>query len=326
MDVLLHPNFDPAAVVIFGRPIAWYGLMYLLGFVAAYLLGKYRAKQSTKWQSQEIDDLIFLGALSVIVGGRLGYMLFYDWPHHIPGEPDHWWEFIEIWKGGMSFHGGALAIVLAIWFFSWRTKVKSQHPRSYLQVADFAVPLAPLGIFAGRMGNFINQELWGREAGESALMSMKFPLEAGIAQGADVTQALIEKCLQGSRYVVETFHGNCQTINDNAMAALNVPARHVSQLYEAATEGLLLFLILWLYSRKPRPVGSVAAFFLIFYGLFRAFCEYFRKPDEGIDFLWGTGWLTEGMLLSMPMVLAGLAILALSLYLHQRKDAYAAVS
>lgn len=319
MDVLVHPNFDPAAVVIFGRPIAWYGLMYLCGFAAAYLLGRYRAKRWPQWQLKEIDDIIFAGAIAVIVGGRLGYMVFYDWPYYFPHEAnDPWYEFAMIWDGGMSFHGGAIGVVLAIAFIAWRTKY-TEHKRSFLQVADFVVPLAPLGIFFGRMGNFINQELWGRVVGEHAWFGMKFPLEALQANaeypmraGQDVAEQLIGRCKTTGANVAEQFQQRCADITGNLADALDVPVRHPSQLYEAVLEGLVLFAILWLYSRKPRPVGSTAGLFLVGYGVFRAFVEHFRKPDAGIDFLLGTSWLTEGMLLSLPMILAGLVIIAIS--------------
>lgn len=319
MEVLVHPNFDPAAITIFGRSIAWYGLMYLCGFAAAYLLGRYRAKRCPQWNPKEIEDMIFAGALAVIVGGRMGYMLFYDWPYYFEHEAnDPWYEFIMIWDGGMSFHGGALAVVLAIAFVAWRTK-KTEHPRSFLQVADFVVPLAPLGIFFGRMGNFINQELWGRVAGENAWFSMKFPKEALIEKaeypmraGQDVAEQLIGRCQTTGADVAEKFQDKCSEISANLVEALDVPARHPSQLYEAVLEGLVLFVILWVYSRKPRPVGSVAGLFLLGYGMFRGFVEFFRKPDEGIDFLLGTSWLTEGMLLSLPMILGGLLIIAIS--------------
>lgn len=274
----VHPNFDPVALDLGFASVQWYGLMYLIGFAAAYFLGRYRAKRWPQWNPSELDDIIFLGAMAVIVGGRLGYMVFYDWPYETAKDAtDPWWEFIKIWDGGMSFHGGALAVVLAIAFYAWRSK------RGFLQVADFVVPLAPLGIFAGRMGNFINQELWGRVVSENSILGVQFPKEANVPTGIEVPEGL------------------------------SLPFRHPSQLYEAVSEGLLLFAILWLYSRKPRPVGSVAALFLFFYGVFRGFVEFFRKPDEGIDFLWGTTWLTEGMLLSIPMIIAGLALFVVSI-------------
>lgn len=272
----VHPDFDPVALDI-GLPIQWYGIMYLIGFAIAYFLGKYRARRWPLWKPEELDDIIFLGAMAVIIGGRLGYMVFYDWPYAMPGEEnDPWYEFAQIRDGGMSFHGGALMVAVAICFYAWRSK------RPVLQVADFVVPLAPLGIFAGRMGNFINQELWGRVASDNALMAVQFPLE----------QRALDIMYQAG------------TIAEPVIA----PFRHPSQLYEAILEGLVLFAILWLFSRKPRPMGSVAGLFLFFYGVFRGFVEFFRKPDEGIEFLWGTTWLTEGMLLSIPMIVIGLGI------------------
>ena len=228
--------------------------MYLLGFASAFLLGRYRASRpGSGWKAGEIPDLVFFIALGAIVGGRLGYVIFYN-PGYYAGNP---LEAFAIWDGGMSFHGGLLGVVVAIVCYARKTR------RDYLRVADFLAPLIPPGLFFGRIGNFINQELWGRTT--------------------DLPWGVV-------------FH----TAPDQA--------RHPSQLYEALLEGLLLFIILWWFSARPRNPGQIAGLFLCGYGIARIIVEFFREPDSHIGAI-ALGWVTMGQLLSLPMVILGVWLL-----------------
>jgi len=254
---MLYPHIDPVIFHIAGPfSVRWYGLMYLIGFLGAWGLGCYRAKRSQgEWSVADVDDLLFYVALGVILGGRIGYMLFYhfsEWIH----DP---LSILRIWEGGMSFHGGLLGVLTSFELYA-RNK-----GRTFFQVADFVAPFVPIGLGTGRLGNFINGELWGRVT--TVPWGMVFP-GAGAAP------------------------------------------RHPSQLYEFLLEGVLLFTLLWVYSKKPRPVGAVSGIFLLGYGIFRILVECVREPDAGST-LW-LGVLTQGQLLSIPMV-------ALGLYLWRRR-------
>lgn len=256
--MLVHPNFSPIAVELGPLAIRWYGLMYLLAFVQFYWLGRVRLRRyphvaATGMTATRVEDLLFYGALGVVLGGRLGYVLFYK-PGYYLGHP---LEALAVWQGGMSFHGGLLGVILACWLFCRR------HQIHFLDVMDFVAPLVPLGLAAGRMGNFINGELWGRAA--TVPWAMIFP-QAG----------------------------------DNI-------ARHPSQLYQFAGEGLLLFALIWWYSARPRPRGAVASMFMIGYAVFRFAAEFARQPDAFLGFL--AGGLTMGQLLCIPMLAAGLFFL-----------------
>jgi len=225
--------------------------MYVFGFLAAWGLATFRASRpNSGWTSEEVGDLIFYGALGVVLGGRIGYMVFYDFPSLVANPLN----LFKVWQGGMSFHGGVLGVVVAIWLFARRFN------KTFWTVGDFVVPLLPLGLAAGRIGNFINGELWGKPT--TVAWGMVFP---------HVDQL----------------------------------PRHPSQLYEFLLEGVLLFIILWTYSAKPKPPGRVGGLFLICYGVFRVFVEFFRQPDPQFGYL-AFGWLTMGQLLSVPMVLVGL--------------------
>ena len=251
--MLIHPEFDPIAIHIGSFGIHWYGLMYLLGFLSLLWLGKWRIRRNPEsgWKVSDVDDILFYGALGVIIGGRLGYVLFYQ-PTYFSQHPH---EVLYLWQGGMSFHGGFLGVLAAMALFARKTG------KRWLEIMDFVAPLVPIGLGAGRMGNFINGELWGRAT--DMPWGMIFPKV------------------------------------DNVV-------RHPSQLYEFALEGVVLFLILWIYSSKPRPRGTVSALFLIGYGSFRFLAEYTREPDSYLGLL--SMGLSMGQWLSLPMVIAGLVM------------------
>ncbi|MBT3310237.1 MAG: prolipoprotein diacylglyceryl transferase [Gammaproteobacteria bacterium] len=233
--------------------VHWYGMMYLIGFLSAWWLGVRRSTQEdSPWDEEQVGDLIFYAAIGVILGGRFGYILFYDLAAYLQNPLD----IFKIWQGGMSFHGGLIGVLVSLWLFARKLGY------TFFQVTDFVAPLVPIGLGAGRVGNFINGELWGRET--------------------DVAWGMVFSKTDPLLLV-----------------------RHPSQLYEALLEGVLLFLLLWLYSSKPRPLMAVSALFLIGYGLFRSFVELFRVPDAHIGYL-AFEWLTMGQLLSLPMVLIGL--------------------
>jgi len=252
--VIWTHDIDPIAVELGAFQIHWYGVMYLLAFGSAYLLGSVQAKRTGLWSEKQLSDLIFYGALGVILGGRVGYVLFYHFDYFLENPL---WLF-HVWEGGMSFHGGLLGVVAVILWFS-----KSQA-KSLLEIGDFVAPLVPLGLAAGRMGNFIGGELWGRATDQT--WGVIFP------------------------------------------RANDLLARHPSQLYEALLEGIVLFAIVWIYSLKPRKLGSVSGLFLLGYGLARSVVEFFREPDAHLGFI-GFDVLTMGQLLSLPMILVGLYLL-----------------
>lgn len=249
-----YPAIDPS-FSIGPLEVHWYGVMYLLGFVVAWLLGRHRAKQGTwGWTTDDVTDLILYAAIGVIAGGRMGYVIFYGFSNWLedPLYP------IKLTDGGMSFHGGLIGVLLALWLFARRQK------RPFWAVMDFIAPLVPLGLGFGRIGNFINGELWG--APTDLPWAMRFP------SGGDIP-------------------------------------RHPTMLYEALLEGLVLFLILWWISSRRPVIGVVSGWFLILYGVFRTAVEFVREPDAHIGYLVG-GWLTMGMVLSIPMILLGALLLA----------------
>lgn len=255
---MIHPQIDPVALQLGPLQIQWYGLMYLLGFGAGLALGIWRAKRQQWWgfTVNQVQDLLFYIVLGIIIGGRLGYVLFYQ----IDLLAQNPLYLLRIWEGGMSFHGGFLGVVLAVILFGKR------HKMPMFAVGDFVAPLVPPGIFFGRLGNFINGELWGRPT-ESA-WGMVFPR--------------VDEVL-----------------------------RHPSQLYQMAGEGLALFLLLWWYSNKPRPRRAVSAMFMIGYGVFRTAAEFFRQPDAHLG-IRALGFLTQGMILSIPMILVGVILLVIA--------------
>lgn len=255
-----YPKLDPVAISVGPLEVHWYGIMYLFAFSAAWLLAWKRAqKPASVISKSQVEDLIMFGALGVVLGGRIGYVLFYhfdQWLH------DPLWLF-RIWEGGMSFHGGLLGVMLAIFIYSKRIKV------SWFATMDFVAPLVPLGLGFGRLGNFIGQELWGRVT--DLPWGMVFP-------------------------------------NDPEQLA-----RHPSQLYQAFLEGLVLFAILFWFSQKPRPRLAVSGLFLILYGIFRFGVEFVRQPDSHITTL-VFGWMTRGQLLTIPMIVGGIGLVAWAYY------------
>lgn len=256
-------EFEPVAFEVFGFGIHWYGISYLVAFVLGWWAARYLARTHTKWnvKPEHVDDVLFYMGLGVILGGRIGYLLFYD-IGNILNEPTFTaglLRLISIHKGGMSFHGGFLGCMLALWFFNRRYK------HGYFVVVDMMAIVTPIGLFSGRIGNFINGELWGKPTDLS--WAMHFP-----------------------------------------KSNPDVP-RHPTPLYEAALEGVLLFIILWLFARKDRPTMAISGVFAIGYGLFRGFVEFFRLPDAHIGYLLGSGWLTMGMVLSAPLIVVGIALL-----------------
>ena len=257
--MLVHPQFDPVAIHLGPIAVHWYGLMYLLGFALFLWLGKRRVQTLNRpgWDDKLLDDLLFYGVLGVVLGGRLGEVLFYH-PEYYFKNPS---AILAVWQGGMSFHGGFLGVLVAMAIFARLRKIQ------WLQLMDFIAPLVPLGLGAGRIGNFINAELWGRPT--DSVWGMVFP-----------------------------------NVDD-------LP-RHPSQLYEFALEGIALFVLLWLYSSKPRPAGAVSGLFLIGYGSFRFLAEFTRNPDDGIFGLMTMGF-SMGQWLSLPMVVVGVGLMAWSL-------------
>ncbi|HRD71251.1 MAG TPA: prolipoprotein diacylglyceryl transferase [Legionella sp.] len=244
------PAFNPVAISLGPLKIHWYGLMYLVGFMGAWLLAYWRTKHyKLNWTAEQISDLIFYAALGVILGGRIGYMVFYN-TQELIHQP---WILFKIWEGGMSFHGGLLGVILALWVFSKR------FGKQFLEVTDFVAPLVPLGLAAGRVGNFVNGELWGRVT--------------------DVPWAMI-----------------FPHVDNNP--------RHPSQLYELGLEGIALFVLVWWYASKPRPIGRVSGLFLIGYAICRLIAECFRQPDVQLGFV-AFDWLTMGQILSIPMIVLG---------------------
>jgi phosphatidylglycerol:prolipoprotein diacylglycerol transferase len=270
--MLVHPQFDPIAVsfgpydiaghVLGPFAIHWYGLTYMAAFGFFLFLAIRRAAlpwyAQAGWTRRDVEDMLFHGVLGVVLGGRLGYIVFYK-PGYYAAHP---FEVLEVWHGGMSFHGGMLGVAAAMFVFAL-----TRH-RPWLQVMDLVSPCVPLGLACGRIGNFINGELWGRAADPSLPWAMVFPQSGSLMP------------------------------------------RHPSQIYQFLLEGVLLFVLVWLYARKPRGLGQVTGAFVFGYGVFRFVAEYFREPDDFLkDLVVNTG-LSMGQWLCVPMILGGLALWA----------------
>lgn len=279
--VVLHPQFDPVAVHLGKLQLHWYGLMYLLAFAFAYGFAWYRAKRRADWDTDMVADLVFYGAMGVILGGRIGYVLFYQFDELLKNPM----YLFKVWEGGMSFHGGFIGVGLAMWYFAHKYK------KNVFSVLDFIIPCVPTGLLFGRIGNFINGELWGRVSNGGYNWLMAFP-QAWKADAALIQQNPMLQSL---------------AIDYNGYPLL---PRHPSQLYQAFTEGVILFILCWWFSSKPRPRMAVTGLFVMGYGLARFTTEFFRQPDEGYALF--MGWMSKGQLLSLPMVIIGAIFLILA--------------
>jgi len=270
--MLTYPAIDPVLLELGPLKIHWYGLMYLVAFASAWFLGRKRANRpGSLINAEQVDDLIFYGALGVVIGGRVGSIIFYNFDLFLQNPL----YLFKIWQGGMSFHGGFLGVLVAMEVY--RRKIGCR----FFEITDFIAPLVPLGLAAGRLGNFINGELWGGPASGPWAMKLSCDL------------------FPPDRY--RDFGG-----------ALCATPRHPSMLYEMLLEGFVLFLVLWFYSAKPRPVMAVSGLFVLGYGSFRSLVELVRLPDANIGYLFGTHWLTMGMLLSVPMIFVGILMMILA--------------
>jgi len=260
---LQFPVIDPIIFSIGPIALRWYGMMYLIGFlVAMFLANRAADKSASEWTRDQVSDLLFYSFLGVILGGRIGYVLFYQWDYFL-ADPLY---LFQIWQGGMSFHGGLLGVITAVYIFARKTN------KSFLVVGDFVAPLVPVGLGMGRLGNFINAELWGRQT--DVPWAMVFPTDS-----------------------------------------LQLP-RHPSQLYEFFLEGVVLFIILYMVTRKPRSLGLASGTFLIGYGVFRSIVEFFREPDAHLGLYFS--FISKGQILSIPMILLGFLIIYLG-YMSQQK-------
>jgi len=271
-------DFDPIFINLGPLDIHWYGITYLIGFGLFYLLGRYRInKYSTGWNKQQLSDIIFYGALGVVIGGRIGWVMFYN---DTPFSSDPLLLF-KVWEGGMSFHGGLIGVLLAMVYF------KNKTHKTFYQVSDFVAPLAPLGIASVRIGNFINGELWGRLTQQS--WAMIFPQSLPYNKQPDV---------MGIDTWQQLYH----------QGQLNLYARHPSPLYEAFLEGIVTFVVVWLAAHYARKRGTASAVFLLSYGLSRFLVEFFREPDVNRGFI-AFDWMTMGHILTLPIIAYGLWIL-----------------
>jgi phosphatidylglycerol---prolipoprotein diacylglyceryl transferase len=267
-------DIDPIALQIGPLAIRWYGLMYLAAGVCAFMLARRRAAQAWRgFRPQEIEDIIFAGMLGVIIGGRIGSVVFYHFDEFLQDPM----MLVRIWEGGMSFHGGLLGVLVAVGWYARKTG------RAVFTMYDFVAPIVPIGLGLGRMGNFIGGELWGHKTDLPWGMIFPRALPGGPYTGAEIKALLAQGQLLGE-------------------------ARHPSQLYQAFWEGVILFAIVWWFSQRQRPRMAVSGVFLIVYGIGRIAVEFVREPDANLGYL-AWGWLTMGQVLSMPMVVLGVALL-----------------
>jgi len=290
--MLTYPDLNPVALSlgtwhlfghVFQPSIHWYGITYLAGFLGCYLAAFVRVrKPGSGWTKEQLADLLFYVALGVVLGGRIGYTLFYAYDNQ-----GHWLEWqnplylFQVWDGGMSFHGGLLGVLAALWLFA-----RKYHKR-YFEVADFTAVVVPIGLAAGRIGNFINGELWGKVS--TLPWAMRIPC--------------FNTRFTGSEYCRDAINGFSQP-------------RQPTQLYEFLLEGVVLFVVLWVFTLKPRPRMAVSALFALLYGCFRFLVEFVRLPDPQFGYL-AFGWLTMGQVLSLPLIILGGVVLVLA---YRRKQ------
>ncbi|MBG2803505.1 prolipoprotein diacylglyceryl transferase [Proteus sp. DFP240708] len=286
ISYLKFPEIDPVMFSIGPVSLHWYGMMYLVGFVfALWLANRRAAKPNSGWNKNEVETLLYVGFVGVFIGGRLGYVLFYNLPVFL-NDPLY---LFKVWDGGMSFHGGLIGVICAMIWFAKRTK------RKFFQVADFVAPLIPFGLGLGRIGNFINGELWGRVTLDTP-WAFLFPT----SRSADLQ--LVAQDPTTLLPIIQEY---------------GVLPRHPSQLYEMLLEGVVLFIILNIFVRKSRPVGSVSGLFLIGYGAFRIIVEFFRQPDAQLGLF---GGVSMGQILSIPMILLGIIFMVWA-YRQDKKTA-----
>jgi phosphatidylglycerol:prolipoprotein diacylglycerol transferase len=278
-NTVLH-DIDPIALSLGPVQIHWYGVMYLLGFIAAWWLGRrrVRAGRLPGVSEQAFGDLLFYGMLGVVLGGRIGYVLFYAFSDVLRNPL----MLFRIWEGGMSFHGGLLGVMLGVWLWSRR------HRMHFMDSMDFIAPLVPVGLGLGRLGNYIGSELWGKPTGGD--------------WGVVFQRALPGEYASLPMDRLRELH---------AQGVLDAFARHPSQLYQAALEGIVMAAIVWWYSSRPRPRYAVGGLFALLYGLFRFLVEFVREPDQHLGYL-AFGWLTMGQVLSLPLIVLGVFWLGLS--------------
>ncbi|MFI4920842.1 MAG: prolipoprotein diacylglyceryl transferase [Gammaproteobacteria bacterium] len=276
--MLTYPQIDPIALSlgtwhlfgqVFQPAIHWYGITYLAGFLGGYWCMYLRGrKPGGGWTAEQLQDILFYGALGVVFGGRTGYMLFYDW-QEFSAHPQ---TFFFVWNGGMSFHGGLMGVLVAMWLYG------RQQGRRFFDLTDFIAPVVPIGLGAGRLGNFINGELWGK----------------------------VTDLPWGMRLDCARFQNYC----DGAASGYTAP-HHPSQLYEFLLEGVVMFVVLWLFSARPRPRMAVSGLFALLYGVFRFLVEFVRMPDAQLGYL-AFGWVTMGQILSLPLIATGIVLLWLA--------------
>lgn len=272
--MLTYPNIDPVFLSLGPLNIYWYGVMYLIAFLGGWWLGRLRAsRKESSWSSQDVDELLFYMVLGIVLGGRLGYIIFYDFGSLIQDPLN----LFKVWQGGMSFHGGLLGVMVAMVLFAKRFN------RKFFDCTDFVAPLVPLGLGAGRLGNFINGELWGGPT--------------------DMIWGMQVSCQQ--------FPSLCYEKLQLAAGSMISPPLHPSQLYEALLEGGLLFVLLWIFTSKPRPLVATSGLFLVGYGIIRILIETVRMPDVQIGYI-AYDFLTMGQILSIPMLLGGLVFMIMS--------------
>ncbi|AMA64963.1 Prolipoprotein diacylglyceryl transferase [Candidatus Arsenophonus lipoptenae] len=284
-NYIIFPNINPVMLSIGPINIYWYGVMYLLGFSFTLWIAKKRAiKNNNGLTSNDVENILYIGFLGVIIGGRIGYVLFYNLSYFIHNPL----YLFKIWHGGMSFHGGLIGVILAIFIYSQKTNYR------FLQISDFIAPLIPFGLGLGRIGNFINGELWGRITLNTP-WAILFP----------------RSHLEDIKIVNQ--HPSFLPI----LKQYGVLPRHPSQLYEMFFEGIILFIILNLFIQKKRPQGSVSGLFLINYGIFRVFIEFFRQPDTQLGLIYG---VSMGQILSIPMIIIGIIIFIYAYKTYKSND------